>query len=148
MDDVEYSRKMMEVKTRDEELRITIENEKKRIFTEEIENQKRDKEKFNEIENNLKKADDENHRKKLEHDRKVLLDNMERKKMQMQEYLQKLSSQLVDNEAKRTKEALDAKLPHDTTLPIPEKKHKLYNCKQCQQKYPLKMMNKPKKKVE
>jgi type II secretory pathway component PulK len=89
-DDAEYARKMQEVRMRDEEIRIQIESEKKKIFMDEIENQKRDKERFNEIEANLKKAEDENYRKKLEHDRQVLLDNMERKKMQMQEYLGKL----------------------------------------------------------
>ena len=57
-----------------------MENEKKKIYMDEIENQKKDKEKFQEIENQIKKAEDDNYKKKLEHDRQVLLDNMEKKK--------------------------------------------------------------------
>lgn len=53
----------------------------------EIENQKKDKEKFQELEDNIRKAEDDNYRQKLEHDRQVMLDNMDRKKKQMQEYL-------------------------------------------------------------
>ncbi len=64
----------------------------------------------------------------------------------MQEYLAKLGDQMKDSEAKKEKDTLDAKLPQDTTLPIPEKKCKMYNCKECNQKYPLKQMNKQKKK--
>ncbi len=68
-EDKDYVAKTNEVRMKDMKMREQIEAEKRQIFKEEIENQKRDKEKFNEIEGNIKKAEDNNYKKKLEHDR-------------------------------------------------------------------------------
>ena len=144
-EDPNYKTELERLKARDNEELDRIAREKKGIFNDELGKQLQDKQNQRDIEKNIKDHEDENYRKKMKHDNDVYLDNLFRKKKLEQETLDKIGDQLNDNAAQRKLNAEEAKKPHLTSVPIPEKQNKCYNCKLCKHTYPLKMLNKKKK---
>lgn len=144
-EDYEYKHELQILQSKDHIELQQIAKQKKDIFNNELANQLKDKDQQRDLEKQIKDLEDDNYRKKMKYDNDVYLDNLFRKKKLEQETLEKVGDQLNDNAAKRKLDAEEAKKPHLTSVPIPEKQNKCYNCKVCKHNYPLKMLNKKKK---
>jgi len=145
LEDLEYKQKLEELKLKDKEIRDRLEAQKKGIFQDELQNQLKEKAQLKDLEKQIKGLEDENYRNKIKHDNDVYLDNLFRKKKLQDEVLNKLADQINDNDLKRKLDKEDAKKPGLTSVPLPEREHKKYNCKVCHHHYPIKMLNKKKK---
>ena len=66
----------------------------------------------------------------------------DRKKMQVQGFLQDLTGQLHEKEIEKAQAELDAKKPQGTGLHIPQKVKKCYNCAVCRRNQALERLNK------
>lgn len=144
-EDEDYKRKMQNLNMEEYAKKRELEENKKKIFMDEISKQLADKDKLREFENNIKNAEDENYRRKLEQDRQVYLDNVFKKKKQMDDYLNNLGKQIVDKEMEKRIQELESKKRYNTTLCLGKKSTKCYNCAVCRNIYPLKMLNKKQK---
>lgn len=141
-EDDEYKKKLAQLNADELNRQRQIEDDKKRIFMEEVDKQLLDKEKMKDFENRIKAAEDDNYRRKLEQDRQAYLDNIFKKKKQVDEYLQTLGKQIVDKDMEKRIAELEAKKRYNTTLCLGKKPTKCYNCAVCRNIYPLKMLNK------
>ena len=144
-EDDAYKRELAALKAKDELLRQKLEGQKKGIFQEELENQLQEKQQLKDLEKQIKRLEDDNYKKKIQHDNDVHLDNLFRKKKLQDEILDKLGNQINENELKKQLEKEEAKKPGLNSVPLPDKQNKCYNCKLCRHNYPLKMLNKKKK---
>lgn len=141
-EDEDYKRKLANLNA--DELKRLRDNEdqKRKIFMDEVQKQLQDKDKMKEFEDKIKAAEDDNYRKKLEADRQAYLDNIFKKKQQMDDYLNTLGKQIVDKDMEKRIKELEAKKRYNTTLCLGKKPTKCYNCAVCKNIYPLKMLNK------
>ena len=140
-----YKQKVNETLENDKLLRQNLDGQKRQIFQDEIQNQLAEKRKLTELDQQIRGLENENHKRKLEYDQQVHLDNLRRKQGQMQEYLNTIGQQIDDNNLKKQLDNEEAKKPGNATLLLNEKQHKCYNCNVCRNKYPLKFLNKRKR---
>ena len=127
---------------KDRETRLLIDTEKKEVLKQELEKQlgeNADKKKSAE---ELKAIEDARHNDKIDYDNRVFRDNADRKKMQVQGFLQDLTGQLHEKEIEKAQAELDAKKPQGTGLHIPQKVKKCYNCAVCRRNQALERLNK------
>lgn len=144
-EDADYKQKVADTVEHDKILRQQMDAQKRQIFQDEIQNQLADKRKLAEVEGQIRDLENENHKRKLEYDQQVHLDNLRRKQHQMQDYLNTIGQQMDDNDLKKQLAQDELKKPGNTTLLLNEKQHKCYNCAKCKGKYPLKFLNKRKR---
>ena len=144
-EDFNYRRHLQHAVANDKDLRRDLENQKLKIFQDEIGNQIDEKNRQNQAERGIKDLEDANFKKKIAFDNEVYLDNANRKQHQVKEYLNKLGEQMNDAELQKQLEKDKAKQFGLTGLPLNEKHVKCYNCSKCRNAYPLKMLNKRKK---
>ena len=93
-----------------------------------------------------KQAEIEHFNQVLEDNKKQALDDMFKKKKDMKNYIDNLLGQVDDYNKRKQIETAKEKQFCDTGLKVGNKKSKCYNCARCLQKYPLKALNKKKKK--
>lgn len=141
-EDDEYKRKLAQLNADEAAKNRMNEDDKRRMFMDEIQKQLADKDKMKDWERRIKDAEDDNHRRKLEADRQVYLDNLFKKKQQMDDYLNSLGKQIVDKDMEKRIQELERKKRYNTTLCLGKKPVKCYNCAVCRSIYPLKMLNK------
>ena len=140
-----YRQQVNEAVEGDKALRQQLDAQKKQIFQDEIQNQLAEKRRLGEVNDQIRSLEDENHRRKLNHDEQVHYDNLKRKQAQMQDYLGTLTQQMQDQQLNKHLSKEEAKKPTNVTLLLNEKKHKCYNCNVCKNAYPLKLLNKRKR---
>lgn len=141
-EDEEYKRKLAQLNADEAARKRDMDDEKRRVFMDEVQKQLAEKEKIRDWENEIKNAEDDNLRKKLERDRQVYLDNVFKKKAQMDDYLNNLGKQIVDKDMEKRIAELERKKRYNTTLCLGKKPVKCYNCAVCRSIYPLKYLNK------
>ena len=144
-DDAKYRKEVTEAAEGDKALRQELDAQKRQIFQEEIQNQMAEKRRLAEVNDQIKNLEDENHRRKINHDEQVHLDNLRRKQGQMQDHLAVITRQMQDRQTSDQLAKGEAKQPGNTTLLLNEKQHKCYNCSKCRNAYPLKLLNKKKR---
>jgi hypothetical protein len=134
-----------QVAARQDELLRQKEAQKRELFKQTIKDQLQDKQAQNDYERYVKTVEDDNLKIKLENDHAIARDNALRRQKIMKEYLNDLGQQMEDLHLARKVNKEEDRRPGLNTLPLPEKHDKCYNCKVCQHKYPLKLLNKKKK---
>lgn len=144
-DDKNYKDELARLKALDDKTKKQIEAERKNIINKELADQLDEKAQIKQIEKQIKDLENENHKRKIQHDNDVYLDNLFRKKQLENEVLNKIGDQINQNDLKRKLANEEAKKPGLTSVPIPPKLEKNYNCKVCSHSYPLKFMNRKKK---
>lgn len=142
LEESEYKRLLKELADDEKRQLKNIKENKKQILKDEISKQLDEKNLTKQQLTQLKHAEEEDLKRKVEQEKQQYMDNMFRKKKQNEEYLDNLAKQLGDKEMeKQLQKAEDTKFTN-TTLGLKQKPDKTYECNDCHKQYPLKMLNK------
>ena len=145
VEDEEYRLELDKIRREENQKRLNLELQKKKIFLNEINKQLKDNNNKKEYQNELNRRGDEDYWKKIDHDQKVYMENMFKKKQMMNGYIQNLGDQMVRDKEKKKMSLYERKKKTNTTLCMGKKPSKCYNCVVCRARYPLKMLNKKKR---
>lgn len=127
---------------KDRENRIQIELEKKDVLKQELEKQLGENADKKRSAEEMKAIEDARYNAKIDYDNKVHQNNAERKRAQVQGFLNDLTGQLHEKEIEKAQNELDAKKPQGTGLHVPQKVKKCYNCADCKKSKALERLNK------
>jgi len=144
-EDEKYRDELAALKNKDDLEKKAITAQKKEILLNELAEQQKERALIKDLENQIKKAEDDNHKRKIQHDNDVYLDNLFRKKLLNEACLQKVTEQKDALDLKKKLDREEARKPGLTSVPIPQKDTKRYNCKVCDHQYPINQMNRKKK---
>lgn len=144
-EDAQYKRELLVLGAKDQQIRKDLEAQKKGIFMEELDNQLKEKNQLKNMDQEIKNLENENWRRKIQQDNDIYMDILFRKKVIQDETLAGLAGQINENDLKKQLERENDKKPGLTSVPLPDKQNKCYDCKVCRHNYPLKMLNKKKK---
>ena len=144
-EDEEYRIELDRIKREERQKRLELEQQKKKLFMNEINKQLKDNEIKKAYQNELNRRGDEDYWKKIDNDQKVYMENMFRKKENMNGYIQNLGEQIDRDNERKQRSLYERKKKTNTTLCMGKKPTKCYNCAICRAKYPLKMLNKKKR---
>lgn len=147
MEDDYYKKAALDMAEREDFMRKDLDQKKRKLFQEDIANQLNERDQLREYERQAKLMEDENFRRKIAQDEQADMDNLFRRKKQVEQYLNSLGDQMQDDNMKKQIAKEEANKAYLGTLNLPQKHTKCYNCKCCHGLYPLKMLNKKKKLV-
>lgn len=142
--DKEYTDRLKDLIAFEEDKKKELNAKKRKIFLDELQKQLEDKELADQRQRDLKdkEADDVNN--KLKHDNDVYMQNMFKKKGQIQGYIEDLKNQMVGDDQKKNDNICEMKKAVATGMNMGHKPRKCYNCANCLKKYPVKRLNKRK----
>jgi hypothetical protein len=143
-DDKDYIENLKQLIKNEEDKKRQLNEKKRKIFVDELQKQLNDKELQEQLKKELYDKEVDDVKKKLEHDNDVYLENMFKKKNQMQDYIDDIKNQMGDDEQKKIKDKQEAKKAVNTGINMGHKPSKCYNCVSCLRQYPLKQLNKRK----
>ena len=115
-DDEQYRDDLRRANDADLRRRKEIEDAKKQIFLNEIQNQEQERQAQKELDDNLSRAENDKVRQKLINDHMKYLDAEKRKRAMMNDHINKIGGQMQELDARKRKEAADAKKYHKTGL--------------------------------
>lgn len=144
-EDAYYRDALSDLIKNEEDRKKQLAEEKKAILMNELENQLQEKQRAQQLKDQLAQMEDDHVMQKLDNDNKVYMINMEKKKNAMKYYIDDIHNQMDNDRAKKCDEIEELKKKTQTTLDMGKKPHKCYNCAKCRQVYPLKQLNKKKR---
>jgi len=140
--DAQYVEDVKGYNQRDYEAKLAIELEKKELFKQELAKQLNVNEQKRQQDLDLKGADDQQHKDRIEIDNMHFRSNMEKKKIEVHGYLVDLTEQARLKEHEKRLLHIESKKVEGTGLHLPQKVKKCYNCNNCKNNHPLERMNK------
>ena len=100
-DDKEYTDRLQDLIKNEEDRKKTLNAKKRKIFLDELQKQLEDKDFAKKREKDLHEKEVDDVKKKLEHDNNIYMENMFKKKGQMQEYITDLKNQVGNDDQKK-----------------------------------------------
>ena len=146
-EDADYKMQMHENLIRENERLRDLNNQKRKIFLDDIQRQLEEKEKHRIMRKGLDDMEDENVRRKKEMEEDDYRQKMFKKKVQMQEYLDDILGQQDANKLKKEQDNREKKMKTNTGMHLPERHEPCYNCARCRRMYPLRNLNKRKRRI-
>jgi hypothetical protein len=145
-EDEYYKNTLNELIKNEEDKKKKLNEQKKAILMNELENQLDEKQRMQQHKQNLADEEDNHVRLKHQNDNRVYMINMEKKKNAMKDYINDLGDQIDNDKVKKECEIIDLKKKTNTGLDMGKKPERCYNCALCRLNYPMKQLNKRKRK--